>query len=101
MTHIKNDDEVDGNGKIHSQESCPFYEMGTADFHSYRVEMVGELRQLNAIQLEQSRLLKEAFSQALDKASGVPLKTHYYTVLAVILGVIGADVLQVILNHFK
>lgn len=86
------------NGDIKHQESCPFYELGTADFHAYRIEMVTELRRLNNVMSTHCELLAETLQSAYLRSTGVPLKTHIYTIAAVIIGVLGVDALQALMK---
>jgi hypothetical protein len=83
------------NGKMKADNDCPFYELGTADFHEFRKEVVSELQRLNDT-------LGGLTSMLVDRISNgkmVPVRTHIITIVAVIVALIGSKLALEFLEH--
>lgn len=96
-------EEREDNGQMKRKDSapCPFYDLGAADFHGFRTEIVEELRELNRTLAKQCELLATTIEAAVSKSTGVPLRTHLYTIIGVIFGILGAEVVNALMDHIK
>jgi hypothetical protein len=90
MSELK---KIEGNGKLTRPDDlpCPFYDLGSADFHSFRLEIVSEVKRM-------ADTLDKLINASITMGRLI-IGTFLVIVLTASVSILGAKVFHEVMEH--